>query len=71
MQVHKAKIRHKKLEMVELAECAFADDIIICAEYKKKPHQNLEWWNEGPTKCKVLINTSKIKTMVIGKQISK
>lgn len=42
--VNKAKLGYRKLRMVKLVECAFGEDLMICAENDEKLQQNVEWW---------------------------
>lgn len=54
--------------MVKLPECAFADDLMICAAKNTDYYKILSGKKEFTT-CKMLINiskTKKTKTMVIG-----
>lgn len=41
-KVHKVKIEYSKLQMVKLAEYAFADNLMIYAENKDKLQQSIE-----------------------------
>ncbi|CAH1997516.1 unnamed protein product [Acanthoscelides obtectus] len=55
--------------MVSLSECAFADDLMICAEREKDLQTNLELWNAEIEIRNLKINVAKSKVMVIGKNV--
>lgn len=67
-KVERVKIGYRKVQMIKLAEFAFADNRMIFAENEDKLHQNIEWWEKELTKHKMLINTNKTKAVVIGKE---
>lgn len=49
---------------MKLTECALVDDLMICAEKRSVIRERIM----NKTKHKTLINTSKTKTAVIGKE---
>ncbi|CAH1990794.1 unnamed protein product [Acanthoscelides obtectus] len=55
--------------MAGLAECAFADDLMICAEREKYLQVNLKLWNAELEIRNLKINVAKSKVMVIGKNV--
>lgn len=62
-KVHKLRIGYRKLEVVQQEECAFADDLMICAENERKPQKktqkiekiSLKNVNKQSKNCKVVI----------------
>ena len=57
---------HRKLQPMWLTECAFVDDITLCAAKEKDLQQNFEIWKEQLMKRGMKIHIDKIKAMVIG-----
>ena len=53
---------------LDIAECAFADDLAIFAENKQELQRNLEIWKMALAARNLRINLNKTKTMVIGKE---
>ncbi|XP_031358768.1 uncharacterized protein LOC116182371 [Photinus pyralis] len=64
----KVHIGTNKLIPVNVSECAFADDVMICAAKEKDLQDNLRIWEEELTKRNMIINTNKTKVMVISKE---
>ncbi|CAH2014650.1 unnamed protein product [Acanthoscelides obtectus] len=55
--------------MVSPSECAFAHDLMICAEREKDLQTNLELWNAELEIRNLKINVAKSEEMVIGKNV--
>lgn len=64
----KVHIGFNKLMPVYLSECAFADDMMICAPTEKALQENLLVWEKELQKRKLKINPNKTKVMMIGKE---
>lgn len=67
----KAHIGYNNLKAVNLSECAFADDLLICANRESDLQHNLNVWNSELCKRNLKINVNKTKVMVIGKDTRK
>lgn len=65
-EVGKVLVGYRNMEPVYLAQCAFADDLMICAKSEKELQRNLEVWNAALKQRNLKINLEKTKIMVVG-----
>lgn len=64
------QVGHRNLQIVEISECAFADDLIVYAKNERDLQLNLNVWKTALEKRNMKINVDKTKVMVIGKNAS-
>ena len=63
----KLQIGYHKLRPITIAECAFADDLVIWAGNVRDMQENINIWNNTLSKWNMKINITKTKVMHIGK----
>lgn len=65
-RVKKVHIGYNKLKPIGISECAFADDVMICASKEEDLRESLIIWGDELKKRNLKMNISKTKVMVIG-----
>lgn len=66
-QTKKLHVGYRNMQVVEIAECAFADDLIVFAKNEQDLQTNLNLWKTALQQRNMKININKTKVMVIGK----
>ncbi|XP_072401546.1 uncharacterized protein [Diabrotica undecimpunctata] len=56
-------VEHRNLEMIQIAECAFSDDLVIFGRNEDALKRNLQIWRNKLEKRNLRINESKTKVM--------
>ena len=67
-QIKKVYVGHHRLRPVTISECAFADDLVVCAANENTMQENLKVWENELSKRNMKININKTKVMMIGKE---
>lgn len=62
------QVGYRNMRQVTITECAFADDVIICAGSEEDMNTNLKWWAEIINKFNMKMNVKKTKMMHIGRE---
>lgn len=69
--MEKYNVSYRRLQLFCLESCAFADDMMLFANYEKNLEKNLRIWNAEMKKQKLMLNIEKTKTMaIINKTVS-
>lgn len=69
--VKKLNVGYRNMEQIQIAECAFADDLVVFAKNEKDLQNNLDIWEKALEVRNLKINVEKTKVMVIGPDSSK
>lgn len=67
-KTRKLQVGYRNMKIVELVECAFADDLMIYGKNEKELQMNLEIWKTALEKRSLRVNVAKTKVMTIGKK---
>lgn len=62
----KARVGHINLDVVQVSEGAFADNIVIIADNENDLKRNLTTWNMTLKNSGMIMNKSKTKVRVVG-----
>jgi Reverse transcriptase (RNA-dependent DNA polymerase)/Endonuclease-reverse transcriptase len=62
------QVGYRNLEMITIAECLFADDLVLFAKNEKDLKQNIMAWRNALKKRNMNINVEKTNIMVIGEE---
>lgn len=65
---HNVFIGYHKLQPVTIGECAFADDVMICAKTEKGLQEKLNRWTEELKSRGMKMNIKKTKVMHVGRE---
>lgn len=63
----KIQVGYRNMQIVEIAESAFADDLVIYAKNEEDLQTNLDIWDAALSKRNMKINADKTKVMIIGR----
>ncbi|XP_072379244.1 uncharacterized protein [Diabrotica undecimpunctata] len=58
-------VGHRNLEMIQIAECAFAYDLVVFGRNEDALKRNLQIWGDKLEKRNLRINESKTKVMFL------
>ena len=67
-ETKKIKIGYYRLSPVELSECAFADDLMICAPTERDLVGNIKIWERELQRRNLRVNIEKSKVLYIGEE---